>query len=679
MATRMDKVKTLLREDRIESANIALLEMLQADRSTVRRNMWRFVRRMIFNPKVPTARVNLKNTTMELGTSFFLNNVDDYIDLQFLLMHERSHIFLRRFMYFNTPAFLPKGNILNSNDLNFFEDTIVNAMSYRMLSIPYGLPDKTYKDSPDIMSCLTLHLRGSMLDNANLVARHDSLYQDPFDIGILRQWLMALYVTFTAYKKEESLKAASKSMIVVMQSDGQGENDEEPQEGLSLPITGNQQNDGSDTQENGENATEGQQGDSQGNPGDAQDNEDDRASKSGSENEDEDQAEGDDRASQSGSGDDEQDEQTEGDGEGQANGESENGEDGDSEDDGGDNASGTGDEGEDSEGEGLEDEGEGEDLEDEGEDENAFSFGDSPDEDDTMSSEELKDFDALGDYNPLVDSTTSQEVINKQDVIDDSPYMDSDELGKVATKIPDGCNARKFPAWDKYNTPETAIENELILVTQTNLDRYVVNLRSDKRLYENRLKNVNAIASEFKKEFSVYGNDKVITAPQLQMPSSLSRRDAFSMGMGHIPAMWQTSYSQQEYVKFDIWADVSGSMNNYVGMIPIILRQLGHLAGDVWNFSTENVKMDVRDYQKYFITSGGTEFEKAFAQMVINKNPYVIFISDGCDDPVRDMRAFHEFMKFKKRLIYVLCKDNYSDDSAGLRAYADKVIEIDLR
>lgn len=116
------------------------------------------------------------------------------------------------------------------------------------------------------------------------------------------------------------------------------------------------------------------------------------------------------------------------------------------------------------------------------------------------------------------------------------------------------------------------------------------------------------------------------------VPSRVSRKDQQALRQGTIPPLFSRRYYPIVPIpKFYIYCDVSGSMDKYLVLLPIIYRRLAFLTKPelCYCFSTEIVEADPQF--KIFLTTGGTSFSKVAEHIHAQKVKHAVVISDGCD------------------------------------------------
>lgn len=112
----------------------------------------------------------------------------------------------------------------------------------------------------------------------------------------------------------------------------------------------------------------------------------------------------------------------------------------------------------------------------------------------------------------------------------------------------------------------------------------------------------------------------------VDLPLTLTRRDAFSLATGTIPAIWQKRLGV-EVPEIELYVDVSGSMESYYPLIPYIYSALRHVMGRVHQFSTVVITVDPGD--KFLRTTGGTDFNVVANHMITTGVRAAIVVSDG--------------------------------------------------
>lgn len=670
----LDRMREMLAEGDHVSASRELWLTLSQDTSRVTRNLWRFVNNVRFNPQCKTARIDFRKSLLEIGPDFLLTKVRDYRDLIFLINHERSHLFFRRVLGWNVINFVPNFRTeLNPNDINFLEDTVVNAMTYQLLrcSKTDSLPNRFYSDGEPLMTCLTSQLHPKY-DNTSLAEAHRLLYRSPQLQETVSHWLFLLTVEYLDWREQQMELALQKAKSDAEDSGGRvgsGEEDGDGEGGseqvTSLPKTEEEAPEGESKDE----APAETESVDQAEPEDDEPADDHSGGQSG-----ESEGESDVQTDEGGSieqdvdpdGSDEFDPEDGVDQE-ELDPESEDGEQSDA-DSSGSSSSTSG-------------EGDGQCEGQSGsEGESASSGGGQADNcvESTLN-HDVTDLEILQSIlQEVYDDLVDHEIISAAD------DLTSDDLTPVTKAVPDVPNGqivepRRFPKWECNEDLKIVLEIDTVMGTSIH---YKLRSKMDHQVEQDALR--EQIVKEFSKELSMHGADRYVDVTQATMPSTLSRRDAFMMGSGYTPSLWRNRYQPEKVVSYDIWCDVSGSMDDYIGMIPIILRNLSDIAGDVWNFSDVNIKVNKLDVDRMFFSTGGTDISGALEQAIKNGNKYVIFISDGDDNWVRD-EVIDRARRFFKRFVYVhtpCYKDNYRSsgeltrESDPLAKVANKIIGV---
>ena len=158
LTARMEKVKTALRNNDLGGAADLLVNMLASNELF---SFWsacsqgseripcilRYVNRIVFDPAIQTAQINLLEGTVRLSPSFFLEHITGPEDVLFILLHERNHLILRKLWPDAVSADYPA--VL----FNWAEDTYINAMARRQ--VLSTLPERYYAGGDPMRLLLT--------------------------------------------------------------------------------------------------------------------------------------------------------------------------------------------------------------------------------------------------------------------------------------------------------------------------------------------------------------------------------------------------------------------------------------------------------------------------------------------------------------------------------------------
>lgn len=120
----------------------------------------------------------------------------------------------------------------------------------------------------------------------------------------------------------------------------------------------------------------------------------------------------------------------------------------------------------------------------------------------------------------------------------------------------------------------------------------------------------------------------------IDVPSHLSRHDmVMSVGLGQDPFYWEHPMPQrfgedEKDIKWDIYIDVSGSMNNEIHIARWIAKRMEHLCRKMFVFSCA-----VWEYDGgcWINTTGGTDMNEAVRIAYEQGTKHVMFIGDGQD------------------------------------------------
>lgn len=157
------------------------------------------------------------------------------------------------------------------------------------------------------------------------------------------------------------------------------------------------------------------------------------------------------------------------------------------------------------------------------------------------------------------------------------------------------------------------------------------------------------------------------------VPHRISKRDINSIQMGGVPIIWNTVYEGLEkHTK--LYMDVSGSMDDYLGLIPYMFDRLMEHVDEIFEFSTVIVKVDSQD--TYYYSTGGTSFNTV-AEHILNRDfQSVIVITDGCghlpNDLTERLRNHFEYC------VYVRIGNTYYQNGKGWEQVANQIVHIDI-
>ncbi|HIJ56417.1 MAG TPA: hypothetical protein HPQ03_09865 [Deltaproteobacteria bacterium] len=158
LAERMEKIKMALRNKDLTGASTLLVKMLASDDlfsywsrcsqgSERIPNILRYVSRIIFDPDISTAQINLLEGTVRLSPAFFLEHMVGPEDVLFILLHERNHLILHKLWPDAAEPDYPP-------DLfNWAEDVYINSMARRQ--VLSTLPERFYSDGDPMRLLLT--------------------------------------------------------------------------------------------------------------------------------------------------------------------------------------------------------------------------------------------------------------------------------------------------------------------------------------------------------------------------------------------------------------------------------------------------------------------------------------------------------------------------------------------
>jgi len=115
-------------------------------------------------------------------------------------------------------------------------------------------------------------------------------------------------------------------------------------------------------------------------------------------------------------------------------------------------------------------------------------------------------------------------------------------------------------------------------------------------------------------------------------PSSISRRDIFSLACGLIPSYWeQNRYKPVEEKAISLYMDTSGSMQEWYPMIPQIVKELNGFCSRVYNFDTHVMKVEDPLSNVIYNTTQGTDYNKVCKHILENEINSIIVFSDSTE------------------------------------------------
>ena len=155
---RMEKVKEALRNKDLGGAADILVRMLASDDlfsywsaasqgSERIPNILRYVNRIVFDPAITTAQINLLEGVVRLSPTFFLEHMTAPEDVLFILLHERNHLILRKLWPDAAEPGYP------SALFNWAEDVYINSIARRQ--VLSTLPERYYSDGDPMRLILT--------------------------------------------------------------------------------------------------------------------------------------------------------------------------------------------------------------------------------------------------------------------------------------------------------------------------------------------------------------------------------------------------------------------------------------------------------------------------------------------------------------------------------------------
>jgi hypothetical protein len=157
------------------------------------------------------------------------------------------------------------------------------------------------------------------------------------------------------------------------------------------------------------------------------------------------------------------------------------------------------------------------------------------------------------------------------------------------------------------------------------------------------------------------------------VPHRISKRDINSIQMGGVPIIWNTAYEGfEKHTK--LYMDVSGSMDDYLGLIPYMFDRLMEHVDEIFEFSNLIIKVDPGD--SYYYSTGGTSFNTVAEHILSKDFQSVIVITDGCgnlsDDLTERLRNILEYC------VYVRIGGTHYQNGKGWEQVANQIVPIDI-
>jgi hypothetical protein len=528
----------------------------------------RYIKRISFTENTPTARIDIREGSIEMNPQFYIDHILGPEDLLFILVHERNHLILHSlYGQADLPSDYPR------HLLAFAEDGYINAISRRQL--PSILPERFYAKPAEML----LTGRHSQIDwtyfslgqsqglnrlkiahqslyckNRKLLARLGEALAHGHRLRGYEDWMKAVYEWHNQRKEGEARTAASTET-----AQDKGRHSDQTSDEPENPISP----DPSDTQcgKAGEPSTDSELGKNEGEkdprkPQKAPKDSDFRPEKLGSN-----------AAEAKDSGNGQEKEEREG----------------------------------------------SEQQEDSGENVRAHA------DDDTRKAEGDSDPSSVGPSGSVT-SLVDGDIQAVVPLVHNDPHGNAAGPGQEKHKvIVNGKPMQKVPLPNlKPNDP---VVRMILNTCELESFRAPVEVLEES-LWRQVDAFVRGVLSERATEKECVGHTPGIPFP-------LTRRDAFLLSTGEPPVLWQKKVGF-ERPWIDLYMDVSGSMNKYYPYIPFIYDSLKHYVGKVYQFSTVVVEVDPRD--PFLLTTGGTTFNTVAAHMLENESRWAILVSDGkCD------------------------------------------------
>jgi hypothetical protein len=115
-------------------------------------------------------------------------------------------------------------------------------------------------------------------------------------------------------------------------------------------------------------------------------------------------------------------------------------------------------------------------------------------------------------------------------------------------------------------------------------------------------------------------------------PSSISRRDIFSLACGLVPTYWeQNRHKPVEEKAISLYIDTSGSMQEWYPMIPQIVKELNGFCSLVYNFDTHVIQVEDPLSSVIYNTTQGTNYNKVCKHITENEINSIIVFSDSTE------------------------------------------------
>tara|TARA_R100000656_G_scaffold104176_1_gene76197 strand:+ start:237586 stop:239109 length:1524 start_codon:yes stop_codon:yes gene_type:complete len=112
------------------------------------------------------------------------------------------------------------------------------------------------------------------------------------------------------------------------------------------------------------------------------------------------------------------------------------------------------------------------------------------------------------------------------------------------------------------------------------------------------------------------------------MLTSLSRSEALLLSSGIIPLYWDT-HVEGKVVKYRLYVDVSGSMQDYWGLVPLIYSSLHSHVNEYYQFSGRVVPSSPTD--TILVHNMGTNYEAVASHMLRDGVTHAIVVTDNTD------------------------------------------------
>jgi hypothetical protein len=155
------------------------------------------------------------------------------------------------------------------------------------------------------------------------------------------------------------------------------------------------------------------------------------------------------------------------------------------------------------------------------------------------------------------------------------------------------------------------------------------------------------------------------------VPNRISKRDLNAVRLGGIPVMWNTTYESVEN-QTKLYMDVSGSMEDYLGLIPYLFDRLSEHVDQIFEFSDTIVPVDPHD--QFYYTTDGTDFIAVARHILHNQFSSIIIITDGNGRWSPELT--NQLNNQLESCVYVKIRRSHSSEKRNWDHVADQVIQI---